>query len=126
MPNPKITIEAVDLSKQKIIEPRLCEVELGEDRFIYRLKFKASEQHRNDDGSYDESLPWIEVDNDFNFVYKRSAFVGIEKFWVQFEKRWKIMISFDGVGSDLLLFFKKQKDCEAVFNQLVEYFYPLK
>jgi hypothetical protein len=121
MPNPKITIEPVDLSKQKIIEPRLCEVELAPDRFIYRLKFMASEPDRDD-----EALPWMEVDNDFHFIYKRSAFAGIEKFWIQLEKRWKIMLSFQGIGSDLVLFFKRQKDCEAVFDQLVEYFYPAK
>ena len=118
MPNSKITIEPVDLSKQKIIEPRLCEVELAEDRFIYRLKFKASEPDRDD-----EALPWIEVDNDFVFIYRRSAFAGIEKVWVQVEKRWKIVMSFDGIGSDLVLFFKRQKDCEVVFDQLVEYFF---
>lgn len=121
MSNPKITIEAVDLSKQKIIEPRLCEVELAEDRFIYRLKFRASEPDRKDD-----ALPWSEVDNDFVFIYKRSAFTGIEKFWVQVEKRWKIMLSLQGIGSDLLLFFKRQQDCEAAFDQLVEYFYEQK
>ncbi len=114
----KISIEHVDLSKQKIIEPRLCEVELAPERFIYRLKFKASEPQE------DESLPWIDVDNDFIFIHKRSAFRGIEKYWVQIEKRWKIIISFQAIGAQVL-FFKHQKDCEVVFDQLVDYFFNL-
>lgn len=118
MPSQKIAIEAVDLEKQKIIEPRICEVELGEDRFIYRLKFRASEP----DGE-DEALPWIEVDNDFTFVYKREAFAGIEKLWHQEVKRWKIKLSFNGVYPDLMLYFKRQKECEVVFEQLMEYFF---
>lgn len=113
----KITIEAVDLSKQKIIEPRLCELELAEDRFIYRLKFKASEPQE------DEDLPWTDVDNDFLFIYKRSEFAGIEKLWHQGDKRWKIKLSFNGIYPDLMLYFKRQKECESVFYQLVEYFF---
>lgn len=117
MPNLKITIEPVDLAKQKILEPRQSEFELAEDRFIYRLKFKASEPQE------DEALPWIEVDNDFVFVYKRSAFAGMDKVWLQVGKRWKIVLYFDGVAADLNIYFKKQKDCEAVFEQLTEYFF---
>lgn len=118
MDNPKITIEAVDLSKQKIIEPRLYELELGQDRFIYRMKFRASEP-RNDD----EALEWKEVDNDFESVYLKRKFSGIDKMWLQEDKRWKILISFDGIGLDLRIYFKKQATCQTVFDQLVDYFF---
>lgn len=118
MPNTKIAIEPIDLNKQQILEAKLFEVELAPDRFIYRLKVKTLEPQKDDD-----ALPWIEVDNDFHIVNKRAAFAGIEKWWHQVDKRWKIMLSFDGIGSDLMLYFKRQKDCEAVFDQLVEYFF---
>lgn len=118
MPNPKITIEPVDLSRQTILQPRVCELELGDDRFEYRLKFRAKEPEGEDEG-----LPWIEVDSDFHFVFKKSQFAGLEKNWHQQEKRWKIRLYFNGISPDLLLFFKRQKDCETVFDQLVEYFF---
>lgn len=118
MSNPKITIEPVDLSKQKIIESRLYELELGHDRFIYRLRFRASEAKGDD-----EMLEWVEVDNDFEVIYPKRRFAGIEKLWLQEDKRWKIVLCFDGVGFDLKLYFKKQVACQAVFDQLVEYFF---
>lgn len=112
----KITMEPVSLRRQRIIKPRLCELELSEKAFIFRLKFKAEEPQE------DEALPWIEVDNDFVFIYLRKKFAGIEKLWHQLDKRWKIVISINGIHPDLTLFFKRQTDCEVVFDQLIEYF----
>lgn len=118
MPNQIISIEPVTLTRQKIIEARMMEFEMADTWFAYRFKFLAEEPQKDDD-----SLPWVEVDNDFNGIFPRDRFSGIEKHWIGEAKRWKIIISMYGVALDLCIYFKRQPDCEAVFDQLVEYFF---
>jgi hypothetical protein len=113
----KITLELCSLSKQRVLEQREYEFDLCENHFSLRLRFKAEEPSQ-----IDEEMPWIEVDNDFEMVYPRRKFAGIEKVWLQEDKRWKIVISIDGVGSDIKIYFKRQAECETVFKQLVDYF----
>lgn len=119
MPNTKITIEPITLTRQRILEGRLMEFEMSDTWFSYQFKFRAEEPKQDD-----EKLPWEEVDNDFHGVFPKHKFAGIEKHWLQESKRWKIIISVDGVAQDLAVYFKRQKDCETVFDQLVEYFFP--
>lgn len=112
-----IELQCFSLSRQKVIEHRIHELTLGQIALTRRLRFRAEEPQPEDDG-----LPWVEVDNDFVQIYPRKRFAGIEKHWNQHEKLWKIIISFDGVAYDLLLFFKRHTACDEVFEQLVDYF----
>lgn len=112
-----IELQCFSLSRQRVIELRVHELDLGESAITRRLKFRAEEPDPQDDG-----LPWVEMDNDFTQVYPRRRFAGIEKHWNQHEKLWKIIISFDGVAYDLVLFFKRRAPCQEVFDELVSYF----
>lgn len=113
----KVVIPPCDLAKQKIIESWQYEMELFEKYFVIRLRFKAEEPPEED-----EELPWKEVDNDFEMVYPKHKFAGLEKMWLQDSKRWKLVISVDGVGNDSKIYFKRQVECEAVFQKLKTYF----
>lgn len=67
LPNP-------DLSKQKMLETKVFELVLTDDRFTITMKFRAEEPQRDD-----ESLPWIEVDNDYEAILPKANFSGMEK-----------------------------------------------
>jgi hypothetical protein len=116
----KVVIQPCDLAKQKIIESWQYEIELFDTYFMIRMRFKASEPQGDD-----ENMPWRDVDNDYEMVYPKYRFAGIEKVWLQEAKRWKLVISVDGIGSDLKIYFKKQAHCEEVFQKLFNYFFPL-
>lgn len=118
MENVKISIEPITLTRQRMVDKRMMELELADTWFAYRFKFRAEEPDEKDD-----QLPWEEVDNDFDSRFPKGRFAGLEKHWVQKGKRWKIIINIDGVAQEISVFFKKQKDCEAVFDQLVDYFF---
>lgn len=114
----KIEIGMPNLSRQEIIEHRESWIELRPDHFVYCLRFRAKQPQGDDD-----NLPWEEVDNDFMFYGKRSQVTGVEKMWIQKERRWKIAISAKGVGGDIQIFFKKQVECEPIYHQLIDYFF---
>jgi hypothetical protein len=118
MLNPKITMEAVTLKKQRIISSDLNELELGEKAVTLRLIFTAEEPQE------DESLPWIEVGSHAVVIWQRDRFSSIKMIRVQENRHWQIIASFMGTAEDMHLFFKRQKDCEAVFGQLTKYFFP--
>lgn len=118
MPSQKITIEVIDLKYQRIVGGHPHELELEEKAFTLRMKFKAEEPQGED-----EALPWKEVDNDVVLKFRREMFAGLEKMWIGADKRWRIVVYTSGVNYDMRLFFKRQKDCEAVFDQLEEYFF---
>lgn len=115
----KIPVEPVTLARQQLVNgPRMMELELADTWFAYRFKFKAEEPQKNDD-----KLPWVATDNDFHGIFKKDHIAGLEKHWLQECKRWKIIISIDGYGYDICIYFKRQAECEAVFDQLNEYFF---
>lgn len=114
----KIAVKVIDLKFQRIIGGQPHELELGVKAFTLRMKFKAEEPQVED-----ESLPWIEVDNDTILMCRREMFAGLEKLWIQASKRWMIVISTQGVAGDMRLYFRKQEDCGIVWDQLVEYFF---
>lgn len=118
MSNQKITIEPIDLKYQRIVIGQPHILELWEQVFTLRMKFKAEEPEGDD-----EALPWKEVDTDVVLMFRRDKFSGMEKMWIQDNKRWRIVIYTQGCDYNMRLFFKKQKDCEAVFDQLTEYFF---
>jgi hypothetical protein len=114
----KVIIQPCDLQKQKIIESWQYEIELFEKYFKIMMRFKANEPENDD-----EAQAWREVMNDFEMAYPKHKFAGLEKVWLQEAKRWKIVISIDGIGSDLKIYFKRQTHCEEVYQKLFEYFF---
>lgn len=114
----KITMEPVTLKKQRILSSDLHELELDETSLTLRLIFSAEEPQRGD-----ESLPWIEVHSHAVVMWRKDWFSSMKMIRVQEDRNWQIIISFMGTAEDMYLFFKRQKDCEAVFDQLKEYFF---
>jgi hypothetical protein len=114
----KVIIQPCDLQKQKIIESWQYEIELFEKYFKIMMRFKANEPENDD-----EAQAWREVMNDFEMAYPKHKFSRLEKVWLQEAKRWKIVISIDGIGSDLKIYFKRQAHCEEVYQKLFEYFF---
>jgi hypothetical protein len=119
----RIDIPVCDLNEQKIIDAKEYYLLLTDEYFRWVLKFKSSEPQMNEDGVRDRQLPWHDVNNDFDFVCKRSSLVGVERLWYQEIKRWKIVLYISGV-KDLVLYFKNQASCEPVFTSLVNYVFP--
>lgn len=117
MPNPKITMESISLKKQRIISSELNELELGDDRLTLRIIFLAEEPQE------DESLPWVEVGSHAVVTWRKDRFSSIKMIRVQENRHWQIVTSFMGAAEDMWLFFKKQKDCQAAYDQLIEYFF---
>lgn len=113
----KIIISIHSLNKQKIIEDKGCSLCFYDTYLIYRLKFRASEPT----DANDLELPWHDVDNDFEILILRKQIAGLEKIWEQGCRRWKIIISVDGVGDDVKLYFKKQLECENMYKKLFNY-----
>lgn len=116
----KIDIAILSLSRQKIIEPRGCSLEFNDDYLIYKLRFLAEEPQD------DESLPWTEVDNDFEYHVFKKNIVAVDKQWIQKEKRWKIILCVMGMQYDICIFFKKQTECEAIHAKLINWLFNLK
>jgi len=114
----KLEFALPSLSRQDIIEPRASYLELRERDFTLLLRFRASQPQEKDD-----SLPWEEVDSDFELVGKRTAVTAVEKMWIQDEKRWRINIGMKGTARDIQLYFKKQVECEPIYHQLINYFF---
>jgi hypothetical protein len=117
MSNRKITMEAVTLQKQRVVSSELNELELGEKSLTLRLIFLAEEPQE------DESLPWIEVVNHAVVMWQKDRFSSLKMVRHQESRTWRIITSFMGTAEDMHLFFKRQKDCETVFEQLREYFF---
>lgn len=115
--NTKITVEPITLRKQRVISVEISELELGERDITMRLIFLAEEPQE------DEALPWDEVLNHAVVTWQRDRFSSIKMIRVQRDKNWQIITSFMGTAEDMFLFFKKQKDCEVVFEQLIDYFF---
>jgi hypothetical protein len=112
----EITLEPVDLEKQKVLVPQAYQLYLHENIYEMHLMFLASEPQK------DDGLPWEEVQNDFIFRFRKDKFAGMERFYCQDGDYWKITVWFDGIGGHNL-FFPTQAKCEEVFGQLDQYFF---
>jgi hypothetical protein len=116
----KILLINCDLSRQRMLETRAFELELHQQFLSLRMIFKAEEPDPEDD-----ALPWIEVDNDFEVLVPKVQFAGLEKVWLQKDRRWKIAIHMNGLPAELKMFFKKGADCQPVYEKLKQYFFPI-
>lgn len=119
--NPKeiIPIQRMDLYDQKMHEGTELRLELYDCYFKYIGIFHAEEPKDKED----HSLGWETVYNNFEISVIKTSMVSIVKSWNDKYKYYCLYISVNGMGEDISLFFKKEKDVDIVKQKLITYFY---
>ena len=107
-----------DLTRQKNIQVQEAYIKLFDDYFIYRTRFIADEQDKDDD-----KMPWKEKLNDFEAVHKKFAVIGLERSYIEDQKAWKLLISISGSSQDIWIYSKRKSECDSIFEQLFKYFF---
>jgi hypothetical protein len=115
----KIDTKPVNLHQQKIKSAGECIIELSKDRLRHRMSFTADEPvDRND-----ESLGWEQKMNDFDVIVKKDSIVAVEKWKCTNIDRWKIIISVNGMASDVTIYFRTEAAAIPVFDKIVNWIF---
>jgi hypothetical protein len=115
--NEKIIIKPVSLSKQKLIEPKHCFLELHENYIKYAVAFLADEPTSEED----DKMPYEQIITDFEVIALKKNICGVERTYIQKEKRWQVDIMVSGFGNDIKTFYKFQSEAEEVYKKLLDY-----
>lgn len=113
----RIDIEQIDLTKEKCTESVHLFIEFGENYFRYVGEYYAEEE--NDDemlGKKDTYHRWDEK-------IKRENICVIDLRWSLNNKCYMVEIEASGKGENILLFFKKEKDAQKVYDRLDEFIF---
>lgn len=117
--NSVIEIKPMHLRNQKMSEDGELRLEFFDSYFKYIGNFYADEPTDRED----HSLGWDMVYNYFEVVADKKCVSGFEKSWSHLNEHWSVYIFINGMNDDIKLFFKTQKEADAVMEKLINYLY---
>ena len=120
--NSIIDIKPMHLRNQKMSNDGELRLEFYDGYFKYIGNFYADEPKDRED----HSLGWETVYNYFEVVVDKRFVAAYEKAWAHSYEHWSIYISVNGMNDDIKLFFKTQKEADAVMDKLTHYLYDTK
>jgi hypothetical protein len=112
-----IQVKPMNLKNQRMNEDGDLRLEFYDGYFKYIGDFYADEPKDRDD----HSLGWEMVYNRFDIVVNKTCISGFEKSWAHQYEHWSVYIFINGIGDEIKLFFKSEKDANEVMDKLIEY-----
>lgn len=114
-----IQIKPMNLPNQKMSKDGELKLEFYDKYFKYIGDFYAEEPKDRDD----RRLGWDTVLNYFEVIVDKKSVCGFEKSWVHRHEYWTVYVFVNGMAEDIKMFFKTEKEAEAVVNKLITYLY---
>lgn len=116
----KIDIKHIDLKYEKNFETIEAFIELHENYFRYASKYYCDELKNKDD----EGMGWDEGKfHQFDLKIKRKNIVSLEINWASASEVWNVEIEVNGYPSSINIYYKTEKEAEALHNKLFNYIF---
>lgn len=119
----KIEFKPINMQYQKVQECKEAFLELNDDHFRYFIIMRAKEPINLEDpdmGWQDDVLTSIDA-----FCFKINV-AGIEKSYQPENEQWRVLIAINGLGDDIKMYFKKEKEAQEIFNKIRSWLFKFK
>lgn len=117
----RIDIKQFDMHNEKVSEPILLFIELGDNYLRYVAEYYG-EQPKAEDGE-DKSLGWEEMYQNFDIKIKREHLVSLDKNWIHKRQLWRVEVEATGYPNSLIWYFKKEKEAINLYKILDDFIF---
>lgn len=117
-----LTVQAVDLNRQKIVEYVMVELQLRTRSIRAKYIFYANETDCEDPMLRDNPSEWKEnVYNHFEITVLSNKIAGTELVFCSDAEIWKVLIFIIGVYKDLVFYFEQQSKASSFKDRIDKY-----
>lgn len=117
----RIDIKPVTLEQQKIFDSTELFIELMPTYIRYKAKFIAEEPTDPED----QYCTWVTKERDFDWRIHKNAITSIDRTYTSNQNVWKIILTVSGSDTDVDIFFRKQSECERVYDIIFNYLFDI-